>query len=227
MAPLAVVWAGAGLLLAVAHRQRTIPLETLVLDPAAHGGLPWYTGLISNLGILGWTTATVGAGLGAMAATHGARPGAATFLRTGALLSALLLLDDLFQLHSVIPRTVPVQKVGWYGLYLTLGLAWLAASQVEIRRTRWPLLAAACGALSTSVAVDLVGDGGRTALLAEDGAKFLGILAWAHYFAATANDIIGSLARVAAPEPAPLPIAPTVDRARPLALPALPGRGHP
>ncbi|MEM8922962.1 MAG: hypothetical protein AAGD35_05625 [Actinomycetota bacterium] len=196
-APLLGLWATASLMLWVLVRQDGIPYEEFLLDPSQYGGRPWYVGLISNLGVLGWTAAAVSSGIGAVAAIRGGRPGAAGFLRAGATLSTLLLLDDLFQLHIIVPRTLGLPKVSFYGLYAVLAGWWILGSVSELLRTRWPLLGAAAGALSVSVVVDVVGGGREWSLVAEDSAKFLGILAWALYFVTTTTDIVGSLADAA------------------------------
>lgn len=205
MLPLVVVWLAGSLVLWAVVRQDGIPYADLVLDPAQYGRRPWYTGLVSNLGVLGWTTATVASAVGAGAAQRGGRPGAAQYLRAGASLSGLLLLDDLFQLHIVVPRALGQPKMLFYVCYAVLGAWWAFGEARELLRTRWPLLIAAVGALALSVAVDVLGGGGEQALILEDSAKFLGILAWALYFWLTTSDIVGSLAS-ASPAPVPTPV---------------------
>lgn len=191
--PLAVLWLlGSAFLLALV-RQQAIPYEDLLLDPAQYDGRPWYTGLISYLGVLGWTVATVAAAGGGWVAGLGGRTGAGELLRGGALLSGLLLLDDLFQFHIIVPKTIGAPKPVFYVLYGILASAWAYSNRAEFVRTRRPLLVAAVLALTASVAIDVVGDGRSTSLLAEDSAKFLGILAWALYFVLSARDINESL----------------------------------
>ena len=103
---------------------------------------------------------------------------------------ALLTLDDLLQLHaSVFPKVFGLPKGAVLFVY-GLGVAiWALTHAVEIVRTRWGLLFAAGVGMSLSIAVDQLSTGQDWALLAEDGAKFLGILAWAAYFTLTARDI--------------------------------------
>lgn len=192
LAPLAVVWLAGAILLAGVLGQRTIPYEELLLDPAHYEGRAWYVGLISNLGVLGWTTATVSAAGGGWLARIAGRIGAAEMLRGGALLSGLLLLDDLFQLHVVVPKALDLPRTSFYGAYVVLTVWWMVGSRWELARTRWPLLGAALGALALSVVVDRLGLGGN-ALIAEDSAKFLGILAWGLYFSLTGRDIARSV----------------------------------
>lgn len=188
-----MVWSLASGLLAALTTQHTIPYEELMLDPTFYGHLPWYAGLVSNLGVLGWTASTVVAGAGAWMAAAGDRPGARQYLGGAALFSALLLLDDLFQLHVVVTHQLGLSKAPFYGLYLLMGSWWLAANWREAGRTRWPLLAAAGLALSASMAIDQGVPASPLALLAEDSSKFLGIVAWCLYFCLTAADISRSV----------------------------------
>ena len=181
------------MLLLALVRQRAVPYEELLLDPAHYGDRPWYTGLISNLGILGWTTATVAAAIGGWIGRLVDRTGASELLGGGALLSGLLLLDDLFQLHIIVPKTIGAPKTVFYVLYLVLATSWVIANRREIGRTRWQLLAAAVVALSISVAADRLATNAGPSLIAEDSAKFLGILAWALYFVLTTRDITRSI----------------------------------
>jgi len=180
-----------GLLIAIT-KQNAIPYEDLLLDPSQYQGRPWYTGLVSNLGVLAWTVAAAAATGGAWIANAARRHGATAMLRGGALLTTLLLLDDLFQLHIIVPKTLGLPKVSFYGLYLVLSVWWLSSSWFELRRTRRLLLTAAVIALGCSVLFDQVAATGG-GLVAEDSAKFLGILAWALYFVTTTRDIARSV----------------------------------
>ena len=187
--PLAAVWALASAFLGALAAQDVIPYEQLVLDPNSYGDIAWYTGLVSNLGILGWTVATVVAATGAWLAGRAGRPGARALLGGGALYSALLLLDDLFQLHVVVTHALGTSKVPFYTAELGLGCWWAWTNAGELLRTRWPLATAAVAALSLSVAVDQGLPAGALALVAEDSCKFLGIMAWSLYFVLTGRDV--------------------------------------
>lgn len=191
--PLAASWLAGSALLLVVIRQEVIPREQLLLDPSSYSRVPWYAGMVSSFGILGWTTATVAAAAGAWIARIGDRPPAACLLRGGSLLSALLLLDDLFQLHIVVTGTLDIGKVDVYLIYLGLGSWWAITNRREAWRTRWPLLVAAVAALAGSAIADQVGPASETGVVVEDSLKFLGILAWAQYFAVTGRDIAASI----------------------------------
>lgn len=196
--PLVVIWPAGIALLAVLALQRQVPYSELLLDPNSINKVPWYTGLVSNLGILGWTTATVAGLFGTWIARFGGRPGAAAMLGRGSLLSALLLLDDLFQLHVLVRPLLGLPKSVVYVGYLGVALWWVVGQHREIIRTRVAVLLAASAALGLSVVVDQATGrigvlGGDAALLIEDAAKFLGVLAWAQYFVLTASDIVRSI----------------------------------
>jgi hypothetical protein len=190
--PLIIVWAGGfWILAAVALRGR---VGELLLDPSYASGGAWYVGAVSQLGVLAWSVGTVAAAGGSWVLRRTNRLDAARFLARGAYVGAILLLDDLFGLHSGplsdlgLPKPVAM---------LVLGApiaAWLMVHRADIWRTRWQVLACSFLGLGTSVLVDVALSPGRLdlALLYEDGPKFLASLAWATYFVITTKDIIDS-----------------------------------
>lgn len=195
LAPLAGAWLAATAVLTVLAVQHRIPYDELFLDPSTFGDVPWYAGLVSELGVVGWIAAATVAAAGARVAGLDGRKAARRYLGGAALFTTLLALDDLFQFHVVVTDALSQPKVAFYALYLVLGLWWLADNWAEARRTRWPLLAAAVLALGTSVAVDMGVAPSPGELLAEDSAKFLGIVAWALYLGLTTDDVVRSVVR--------------------------------
>lgn len=194
--PLVVVWGLGALTITAILASYSLDDTQLLLDPTAVAGLPWYTGLISNLGVLGWTLGAVAAAGAAHVAHLGGRDSAAAFLRQGALLTALLTLDDLFQLHSsALPKLFGISKLLVLFVYALLGLTWVAVHHREILRTRWLILLGAIAPIGLSVVFDQLGTGAGDWLVVEDAAKFLGVLAWASYFVLTARDIASSVIR--------------------------------
>jgi len=194
--PIFVVWSvGFVLLIFVGTRDESTS-SAMLLDPTFTPGLSWYSGLVSNLGVLAWTTAVVAAAAGAWICRLGARPNAGRFLRHGAVLGAVLLFDDLFQFHAIaVPSWLGVEKIVPLTFLAAGGVAWIASHRREILRTHVHLLGAALVGMGLSVAIDTVIGPvpGETGLLFEDGAKFLGALAWATYFVITTRDICRSV----------------------------------
>lgn len=205
LVPLAVVWGGCVAVLAAVVADHDVDHGVFFLDASTSLGGAWYTGLVSQLGIVAWTLGAAFAVAGAWIASVGGRRGAARFLGLGALLTAWLMLDDLFLLHAdLLPRlgapkrTVELAYVGAIAL-------WLLVSWHEVRRTRLVVLGAAVVAFAASLTVDLYvpgSDAGRRVLF-EDGAKFLGVWAWMLWLALTSADIARSVLADLAARPAP------------------------
>ena len=190
--PVLVVWGvGVGILTAVSAHGN---VGELMLDAAWFNGGSWYTGLVAQLGVLAWTTAAVSAAWSAWIADSTGRPDAARFLYRAAAVGTVLLLDDLVSFHNVMLNTIGLPKVIGEAIVLTPLALWLIAHVRDIARTRAQLLAASLLANGFSFLVDLLvhPKPGDYTLLLEDGAKFLGILAWATYFVVTARDIARS-----------------------------------
>jgi hypothetical protein len=194
------VWAvGFAILSAVAVRGE---VGDLLLDPAYASGGAWYIGAVSQLGVLAWTTGVGAAAGGAWIASRLGRLGASRFLAAGAGVGGLLLADDLFAVHANVLGVVGIPEPLGLASVVTPAILWLLACRSDIARTRWQVLASAVGGLVTSAVIDAVVDprGSDVGLLAEDGPKFLGVLAWATYFVLTARDIAASaIATVTSP----------------------------
>jgi len=174
--------------------QNSVPFEQLTHDPVTLADMAWYVGAISNLGIVLWTAALVTAAGGAWVAARTGRPSAARFLGTGSVVGIILMLDDLFQFHAdLLPNRLGVGKSVALALVLTPALCWVIGWRADIARSRWMILAASGIGSACSLVADRVGDSaGTSALMVEDGAKLLAIVAWAVYFTTTTTDIVAS-----------------------------------
>jgi hypothetical protein len=198
LAPLVILWVIAAVGLVAVGLQQRVNVDQLFLDRTYVANVPWYTGMLSDLGVLVWTAAVVAALGGAWVASQTGRPSAARFLVAGATATAVLLVDDLLRLHSsVLPQT-GMSKLTAQLLIVAPAAIWLTAYIDDIKRTRWLVLAAGLAGLGASLAIDTVIHGtSDVAILAEDGAKLLGILAWAQYLTLTTIDITRSTIRAA------------------------------
>jgi hypothetical protein len=188
VAPLVFVWAaGFSVLAAVAVRG---DVGELLLDPTYASGGEWYLGAVSQFGVLAWTVAAGAAAAGSWIAGRVGRANAARFLRMAAIAGSVLLVDDLFALHATVLGPLTGKLVGQLLVLLPM-FWWMTRFFTDILRTRWQVLLCALVSLGVAAVVDVVLSPTKFeyTVLAEDGAKFLGILAWATYCVMTSRDI--------------------------------------
>lgn len=214
-APLFFLWLTGLCVLAAAGLQNEAPLRQLFLDPAALTGSPWYTGLLSNIGILCWAVAGTAAVGGSWVAKQTGRLPASNFLLVGSAATVVLLFDDLFQIHAAwLPKLGIVKSVAQILIVVPTAI-WIFVFFRDLIRTRWLLIASALGSFAVSLVVDAgFGLTGTASLMVEDGGKFLGVLAWALYFVLTTKDIAASTIRAASWAPGESDL-PEVELSRP------------
>jgi hypothetical protein len=195
LGPLLLIWTITMVLLYASAAQDKVPTERLFLDPATLANQPLYTGLLREMGILGWTVAVTAALGGAWIASLSGRRSAVWFLASGAVLTLILLGDDVTGFHSDVGPRLGIPKLVTIGGFLVLSVAWFLANLREILRTRWLTLLAALGALAVSVALDYESREFEFNVFFEDAPKLLGIVGWATYFVFTAVDVTRSTIR--------------------------------
>lgn len=195
---LAGIWlVGLGIL-AIAAFQNRVPVEDLLLDRALVSGGKWYSGMVTSLVVVAWTTAAVSAfGAAFTSRVAGRHVAASAFASAGAIIT-LLMLDDLYQLHSsVVPPQFGVPKQALMIVEGGAVVVWFVIHRAEIVRTRWELLVAAQVGFVVSLVVDTVSTPSTLNLVVEDGGKLLGVFALAMWAISTAGDLIVSAVRAA------------------------------
>jgi len=182
--PALLVLAGA----AVAYEVRGIPTGYLTRDPAALAQAPFYIGAISNLGMLGWSAGAAACALAyALLRRDGGPSESRRFFLASGLLTAVLLVDDLFLVHDQIaPRYFRVPEEAILAVYAACAAAYLARFGAAIRGTDFLPLALALGFFAASLAADLWLAASPYSHLVEDGCKLIGIASWSAYFTHTA-----------------------------------------
>jgi hypothetical protein len=167
-----------------------------VRDPAAavrldgcEGIACSYAGMVSNVGIVLWlvaATLTLGAAL--LGRRMGIDRRALSLLWWGGALTALLGLDDLFELHEyAVPALIPHGQELAYAAYGVAGLGLLALHRDLLMRADTWLLVAAGSLLLVSAAADEILPGNH---LLEDGSKLLAIVLWGIFFVGTATALV-------------------------------------
>ena len=151
-----------------------------------------YYGAVSNLGVMTWIgSAVVCLFAASVLATAGGRPADVSFLMAAGLFTGFLAMDDLFLVHENVLPAFGVSEPVTYAAYALLGLAYLIASWRPISDSHYILFAVACGFLATSVMVDWqVHSDHRLRIVLEDGAKLIGISAWATFHLAAAWSLL-------------------------------------
>ncbi len=184
--------------LATAAFQNRVPVEDLLLDRVVVSGGKWYSGMVTSLIVIAWTTAAVSI-LGAAFTSHVANRHVAVraFAAAGAIVT-FLMLDDLFLLHSsVVPELLGLPKLALIVAEAIAVVVWIAVYWSEIVRTRWELLVAAQAGFMVSVVVDTLATPTTLILVVEDGGKLLGVLALAMWAVSSAADLVASAVRAA------------------------------
>jgi hypothetical protein len=176
---------------AVAHVIARVPLAVFSRDPTATLGANPLTGVQSHVGVLVWWAA---AGICIFAAAVAQRSGRGSmpvqFLVWSAAITAVLTLDDLFQVHEDL--AVRYLGINDKVVVLAYGLAvltYLVRFRRLILQTSYPLLVAGLGLFAGSNAVDLVLQDRWLSdwrIFVEDGLKLLGIACWSAYLIDTA-----------------------------------------
>jgi len=162
-------------------------------DVAAIPGARPYEGLLSNMGIIAWSSAfAVAFFTGVMTLTNGPRE-VPRLLVGGGLVTFVLLVDDLFMLHdTLLPEYLGVPEEIATALVGLVALAFLWIFKQQIPRTPWPLLAIGVAYLAIMTVFDFLEK--RVDIPAhqawEEGAKLLGVLHWCGYLVLTSVTVL-------------------------------------
>jgi hypothetical protein len=174
--------------------------EGMLSDVAAISDRSPFTGFLSNVGVL-MMAAT--AAICFFAAALGRRREATLLLAIGAFTTAIFA-DDFLMLHSAVLRG----RFGVPGLAIYTAYAGAAAA-IAWRFRRHLIgpehlaLAASVACLAASIVIDLVAPPTRLALVAEEGAKFVGYALWCGYWVARAHVMLRATQRRIGVRPAP------------------------
>jgi hypothetical protein len=174
-------------LVALAARSWQIPLSTLTRDMASIANVHPLIGVTSNVGILLWCATAVICLFGRSLLRQQGLHAEARFLMWAALMTIVLLVDDLFMIHEYIaPVHFHVNEKLILVSYACATGAYLLSHHRLILAANYQLLAAAMLLFSASMLVDIA-DGRGWWRLAEDGCKILGIASWLGYHAGMAR----------------------------------------
>jgi hypothetical protein len=169
-------------------------------DPFVLGHLPFYAGVISNLGIVLWGAGATVCFFSALVLSQRQKGSSkypipyplTQFLLASGLLTSLLLFDDLFQFHRIFYiKYFQVSAKAVFAGYGLLTLGYLVHFRKTIAETDYLLLGLALAFFAAAVVFDSISllPRGRTAF--SDFLKFFGIVSWVAYFARTGRQAVG------------------------------------
>lgn len=186
----------------------SIPLRRLMLDPTEVMQVPFYTGIMANLGILLWAAAASICMFIAIFLAQLVGKAWRDFFLVSGLLTLLLLLDDLLRLHDEILPVYLGIKGDFLGIvYVLLIVLYLLRFRTLILQYPYTFLVLALGLFGVSVAIDVAPTGLKDlfpvadVIFVEDGAKLLGIANWIAYFAHLSASILSQANLAAAKSP--------------------------
>lgn len=175
--------------LMIANAQTYVPLAFLMKDPLAVAEITGekccsvYYGLFSNIGILMWCGAAAITLFAAMLLflKRGITAEAIALAAAG-VLTTWLMLDDFFLVHEDVLPAFGVSQTITYAIYGSVTLGYFALAWRTIWESVPSLLALSVAFLGLSVLSDtLLHTESHMHILVEDGAKLLGISAWAAF----------------------------------------------
>ena len=185
--------------------QRLVPVSLLLRDANAEvhdpqGGVMFYRGALSNIGILLWWTSASVCAFAAFLFRF-KQPSwslSRVFLVYMAVFTGLLALDDLFMFHEeVLPVRLGISELALYAVYGVLAAGFVGFIELLLE-TDFLLLGLAFGFFAFSVLTDqgmlgsLFDIRGGAELVAEDLAKMLGIICWLIFSLRTAVQLLRS-----------------------------------
>ncbi len=178
-----------------------IPIYHLVADPAEIAQKAPYAGLLSQIGILLWTGTVCICWFTASTLRKGKTKDAhgnwSQFLQFSGYITALLLLDDLLQIHEYSPIFLglgsnpedisrPLQngvELAVFVFYGVLFLTYLWWFKDKIIQTNLLPLILAIALMGISILIDLLApEQMQEHFIFEEGSKLMGIMSWFNYF---------------------------------------------
>jgi hypothetical protein len=182
-----------------------ITLSYFTRDISAIGNLPFFAGLVSQLGGLFWSTAlAICLFAFFILKRQGQNVSSRRFLLQAAILTGVLLLDDFFLFHEDIgPDYLHLSEKLIVPAYGLIALGFLFYNLREILASEYLILGLAFAFFGLSILMDAVhlekyGRLGwifneQFSIFLEDGFKFVGVITWLVFFSRYAYQRIVSL----------------------------------
>ena len=173
-----------------------IPIGDMTRDVAAIGHIHPLAGFLSNIGILLWCATTAICTFSAYLIDRTKSVDAFRFLIASTLLTAYLLLDDLFQIHDhLAPSYLGITEKPIFLILACSVTAYLFAFRNLLMKTRFPILMLSLALFACSLFVDryqrrFAAHLGEWEHFLEDGFKWLGIVSWFSFHTVCASHFV-------------------------------------
>lgn len=179
------------LLLAIfASTMKDIPLDTFTQDPNAQLNAPFYLGFFSNVGIIIWSAAMTICFYCAFSMPSVTDNHNREFLLASGVITLLMALDDLFQLHEdVFPKYFSISENMVYITYLNLYLIYFIRYRRQLLNSDFIALGVSFFLLGLSTIIDLLPLPLPKDTFLEDAIKLLGAVTWMVYYIRTATEL--------------------------------------
>ncbi|MCC6385439.1 MAG: hypothetical protein LC117_06815 [Bacteroidia bacterium] len=160
--------------------QFNIELDHFTQDPAEITNSPFYLGFFSNVGIMLWcASAAISLLASRVIPATESKSRVRRFLFVSGLLSILLMLDDLFQLHEeVFPFYFGIPENAVYLVYANVILLYAVIYRDLLINSEYLLLLLAALLIGTSRIIDVVPMPIPEDSFLEDAIKLFGIVSW-------------------------------------------------
>jgi len=170
---------------------KDIPLDVFTKDPNAQFDASFYIGFFSNLGIMIWSAAFTICFYGAWRMDGKQNPRAQQFLILSGMITMLMTLDDLFQLHELVfPHYLNISENMVYLTYLNIYLIYFIRFRNQLLNSDFIVLFIAFFLLGLSTIIDILPLPIEKDTFLEDAIKLLGAVTWLIYYIRTADELL-------------------------------------
>jgi hypothetical protein len=185
------------LLIAIfASTVKDFSLDTLTKDPTALMNAPFYFGFFSNLGIIIWSASFIICWFAAYRIKdHIHLKNDFFFLVISGMITFLMTIDDLYQLHEIVfPYYFDIPENAVYLTYMNIYLLYFIRFRKTLLQSDFIILVLAFFFLGLSTVIDLLPLPIPKDTFLEDAFKLVGAVTWLVYFFRTGNEVLDKAA---------------------------------
>jgi len=181
------------LLIAIsASTYKDISLDSFTKDPTAIMNAPFYFGFFSNFGIVIWSASLIICLFTAYRVSSNlALKNDYFFLVVSALVTFLMTMDDLYQLHEIVfPYYFNIPENAVYLTYMNIYLLYFIRFRKVLLQSDFIILGLAFFFLGVSTVIDFLPLPIPKDTFLEDAFKLVGAVTWFVYFFRTGNEVL-------------------------------------